>query len=384
MRNLSDTEAYSLYDHCFAGAVRTVSHLVSIRNMTKPFWERWRASEIEDRHLFGFLDSIRSFDDWPMAAQRLVDSGPIRDTILSDAAWIAELRRHSYLCNLAQWGILPLNDQKRMAYRGCRDAYIEAERLAFGSQYRRLPFYHGGRMFFANVHLPKTGADTAPVALVVHGIDGCKEEHLATELALAENGLVAVGFDGPGQAEALLLSGLKWTADFPQVISALLDALAAAGSGDTRRAGLLGISFGGLWSYQCASQDGRIRAIYDLAAPVNAEGFARIPFLLKTKICQVSGARTEAALQRVFALNRVDTPELVSGVSGAVRMVHGGRDRVVPIELKARFRDILERTGRVQVSWQEYPDGDHACTWHFPEIRRDVCRFLSDSLSADA
>ena len=386
MKNLSDTDAYSFYDHCFAGAVRTVSHVVSVRNLTQPFWNRWRASEIEDHHLFEFLGSIISFDDWPAAAMRLVRAETQRPETarpeLSDSLRVDRLRRLSYLCNLGQWGILPLGHEKRTAYRCCRDSYIEAETLAFGSRYRRFAFDHGGRRFHANMHLPEDANEHTPPVLVVHGIDGCKEEHLATELALVERGMVAVGFDGPGQAEALLLNGIHWTADFPQVICALLDDLGRRGICDTRNAGLLGISFGGVWCYQAAAQDPRIRALYDLASPINASAFDKVPFLLKTKICQVTGARTDAELRQVFARNRIDDPRLLGRVGAAVRIVQGHRDRVVALADKTWLRDVLlEREGS-RTSWLTFEDGDHACTNHLTEIRRDVCTFFSETLGA--
>ena len=86
-----------------------------------------------------------------------------------------------------------------------RDLYVESEALANGDRYRRVDVPWKGRTLHGNLHLPVQRAGPAPVVVVVHGIDGCKEEHLATELCLQEAGFCALVMDGPGQGEAMLL-----------------------------------------------------------------------------------------------------------------------------------------------------------------------------------
>lgn len=119
MKNVSDTEAYSAFDHIFLKAMRSISHVVSVRNLTRPFWGRWQASEIDEKALFDFLSSIRNLDDWPDAALRMIDrEGRAFETnrkSMTTAEEVAALRRLSYLCNLGQWGILPINGAKKSA-----------------------------------------------------------------------------------------------------------------------------------------------------------------------------------------------------------------------------------------------------------------------------
>ncbi|MGB8814973.1 MAG: hypothetical protein WCC57_17480, partial [Paracoccaceae bacterium] len=70
--NVSHTEAYSAFDHFFLKALRSVSHVVSVKQLTRPFWNRWRAGDVGDDVLFDFLGSMRSLDDWQGAAERLM------------------------------------------------------------------------------------------------------------------------------------------------------------------------------------------------------------------------------------------------------------------------------------------------------------------------
>jgi hypothetical protein len=65
MRNISDTEAYTLFDHVFSKTVRSLSAVVGLRRITQPFWNRWLASGIESEVIFEFLDAVGTIDNWP-------------------------------------------------------------------------------------------------------------------------------------------------------------------------------------------------------------------------------------------------------------------------------------------------------------------------------
>jgi 2,6-dihydroxypseudooxynicotine hydrolase len=290
---------------------------------------------------------------------------------------IAGLRRLSYLCNMAQWGSLPITVKKLRLYRLCRDIYVEAETLANGTRYRRIDVPWNHAWLHGNVHLPATKDHPAPVVIIVHGIDGCKEEHLATELALQEAGLCVLGIDGPGQAEALLLDGIIWSEDFYHMIGAAVDVLAQDRAIDTTRVGLFGISIGGMWALRAATADARVQALYDLGGPINTKSFARLPFLIKTKMCQVTGARDAQAIADVLGKNSTESDAILSRVACAVRIMHGGRDRVVNVADKQWLRDRLLHFGNApDVSLEVIPGGDHCCTGYATQIRADMAAFF--------
>jgi dienelactone hydrolase len=385
LKNVSDTEAYTVYDFVFSKAVRSLSNVVGVKRITRPFWGRWRASDIGDETIFRFLDGIATIDNWAAVASRIVDDEVAAfDRIragLSRAEEVAALRRLSYLCHMAQWGSLPITDEKLRLYRRCRDIYIEAETLANGDRYRRIDVPWKGRTLHGNLHVPAAVRRPAPLVIIVHGIDGSKEEHLATELSLQDAGLAVLGLDGPGQGEALLLDGILWSTDFPAVVGAALDVLAADRAIDTTRVGLFGISIGGMWALRAAAGDSRIRALYDLGGPINTKAFARVPFIIKTRMCQVTGARDAQRIAEVLASNTTESDELLSQVTCAVRIMHGGRDRVVAVAEKQWLRDRLVHFGRAPVvSLEIIPGGDHCCTGHAAEIRADLTEFFAHRL----
>ena len=66
-----------------------------------------------------------------------------------------------------------------------------------------------------------------------------------------------------------MLDGVMWTPDFPRFLSAAIDAAGQHGAVDASRCGLLGVSIGGMWCLDAASHDQRIRAVFDLGAPLH-------------------------------------------------------------------------------------------------------------------
>ncbi|MCC6926833.1 alpha/beta fold hydrolase [Novosphingobium sp.] len=382
MKNISDTEAYTLFDHVFSKTVRSLSAVVGLKRITQPFWNRWLASGVEPEVIFEFLDEVGTIDNWAGTAQAVVGRKEqqflARRDQLEPAALVAELRQLSYLFHMAQWGCLPLNDQRRGLYRKARDYYFEAETLAFGAAFKRIGIAWAGQVTYANLHRQ---SHKAPLVILVHGIDGCKEEHLATELALHAAGFSTLVCDGPGQGEALMLDGIAWTADFPRFLNAAIDAAANEDGVDGSRVGFLGISIGGMWCIDAASGDPRVRAIFDLGAPLHTRKFPKLPFLIKTRLCQVTGARTDADVAAVLGQNNIEDPALLGRMTAHVRILHGERDRVVDTADKQWLLERLLEAGHPrEASLRIIPGGDHCCTGHFDTVRDDAVDFFTRTL----
>jgi alpha-beta hydrolase superfamily lysophospholipase len=378
MKNISDTEAYTVFDHVFSKTVRSLSSVLGLKRVTQPFWSRWLASGVEEDAIFEFLDGVGTIDNWASTAENVVARKiaafeAIRPK-LSREEEVAALRRLSYLAHMAQWGCLPITDQRRALYRLTRDYYIEAESLAFGRLYHRLEIPWREALLFANLHCQPAAA---PLIIIVHGIDGCKEEHLATELELYAAGFSTLCFDGPGQAEALLLSDILWEADFHRFISQAIDTAILFDGIDKTKIGVLGISIGGMWVLKATSEDHRIKAVFDLGGPIHTRKFPSLPFLIKTRLCQVTGARTPDEVSKILGQNNIESPALLAKITAHIRMLHGGRDRVVSTADKHWLRDQFEIAGlNREVSLRIIEDGDHCCTGHFDTVRADARDFF--------
>src|SRR5262249_5785289 len=151
---------------------------------------------------------------------------------------------------------------------------------------------------------------------------------------------------------------------------------------DTDRVGVFGMSIGGMGALRAAVEDPRVRALYDLGGPINTRTFSRLPFLIKTKMCQVTGARDAASIAEVLGKNTTESDAVLSQVTGAVRIMHGGNDRVVCVADKEWLRDKLLGFGRApHVSLEVIPGADHCCTGHAQRIRTDLSTFLRSQLA---
>ena len=388
MKNSDETATYTYFDHVFSNTVRSLSHIVGLQKITQPFWARWLASGVSRDVIFRFLDQLGSIDGWASVATRVVGEEvtgfQTKQAGLSEPQRVAALRELSYLANMAQWGSLPITDDRRALYRQCRDYYVEAETAAFPSTFRRLDVPFEGMVLHANLHATLCAGSTAapPLIVIVHGVDGCKEEFLSTELALLDAGFAVAGFDGPGQGESLLLDRQNWRPTFSKSISALLDAIAGTGAADTRRAGILGISIGGLWALQAAADDERVAAVYDLGGPINTlNRFAALPFLIKTRICQVTGRRDTPSVKRILAQINIEDDALLERIRADVRSMHGTRDRVVSVADKQWLLEKLtslrpDRTASLRL----LEGGDHCCTGHADEVRADMIPYFANAL----
>jgi len=359
MKNVSNTGAYNFYDFVFSKALRSLSHVVGLRKITQPFWSRWLASGVRSEVIFRFLDRLGSIDGWASAAKDAADDEIARYHAalpnLDTDQKIAFLRELSYICNLAQWGCLPLSQTRKDLYLKCRDYYIEAESLAFPDTYERLGIPFEDLVLHGNLHRP-VGAP-APLIVIVHGVDGCKEEHLATE--------------------ALVIDDTLWRSSYPLAISAAIDAVEQLGGINTQNTGVLGISIGSTWALQACAKDRRIKAVYDLGGLLHTRSFAKYPFLIKTRICQLSGAQDKVSVAKALRTNTIEDETFLASIRADIRILHGSSDRIVKQEDKVWLRDKLqELVPGIDVSMKVIEGGDHCCTGHADEVRQDSATFF--------
>ena len=384
MRNFGEVQAYSLSDHLLSRSVFALSRVVGVRNVTRPFWNRWRAALIDENTLNRFLSAIGGLADWPTNGWAFLQNeaqGVERaEPAMSDEDRIKAWRRLSFLAHLVAWGCLPLSDVKTRAYKLCRDFYLKAERRAFGARFARLRVEWHGTTLFANLHLPAAPMPSGkmPLVVLVHGMDDVKEEHLASELMFSEAGFAVLCVDGPGQGETFLLDGTLWPADFEQAILAAVDALHAYPQIDTEHYAIVGVSWGGMWAYKIAAADPRVGALLDLGGPVDARGFNKLPFFLKSKFCQILGMSSADDIDEAMRGFSIRDEALLAKVAASVHIVHGGRDPIVSTADKQWLRDTLMRVAQTdQVELTVFDDGDHCCTQHAIEVRRlAAARFL--------
>jgi dipeptidyl aminopeptidase/acylaminoacyl peptidase len=93
--------------------------------------------------------------------------------------------------------------------------------------------------------IPDGASDDVPVAIVIPGATGYKEENYTAALKLWERGVAVLIFDGPGQGEALLFRDYYYDlTNYEKAVEAVMN-FVRADSRVGNTIGLYGISYGG-------------------------------------------------------------------------------------------------------------------------------------------
>ena len=102
------------------------------------------------------------------------------------------------------------------------------------------------------------GAGRPPVAIILPGLDACKEELHAWAESFVDRGVAALTLDGPGQGETSF--HLPVTHDWGPVIGAVIDVLERRDDVDGSRVGVVGQSLGALYAPLAAAGEPRLKA----------------------------------------------------------------------------------------------------------------------------
>ena len=193
-----------------------------------------------------------------------------------------------------------------------------------------------------------------PVAVLLAGLDGCKEELHAWAAAFVARGMAALTIDGPGQGETSL--HLPISHEWGRIIGAVIDTLERRDDIDARRVGVVGQSLGALYAPLAAAGEPRIKACIANCGPYElGRLLPNAPPLQQEVFRAGAHARTAEQAQRVAdklalvgAAERISCPLLV---------VVGGADKLVPPAEGER----LARTASGPTELVIYPEGDHVC-----------------------
>jgi dienelactone hydrolase len=214
-----------------------------------------------------------------------------------------------------------------------------------------------------------TGVRRPPVVLLLPGADSAKEELFNLADHIVARGLAVAAFDGPGQGMLSFDSQLR--PDQEVAVRAILDALCARPDLDGGRAGVGGISYGGLFAIRTAAADDRVRAVFTMSSWYTPAGrFAEMDDLTRPGQYQHHGpdpAANMAAMTVAGAAVKATAPLL---------QVYGGSDPGSPPAHAARI--AAEYGG--PVTTVVYPDGVHILNNVWNTARPTVADWLADTL----
>jgi len=218
---------------------------------------------------------------------------------------------------------------------------------------QRLTFPYQGVEIPGWLRKPR-GTARPPVAILLPGLDACKEELHDWGAAFVARGVAALTIDGPGQGETSF--HLPITHEWGRVIAAVIDGLERRDDVDARRVGVVGQSLGALYAPLAAAGEPRIKACIANCGPYDVSRLlAKSPPIQQEVFRAGSHARTAEEAQRVAdkltlvgAAERITCPLLV---------VVGGEDKLVPPSEGER----LAKTASGPTELVVYQEGDHVC-----------------------
>jgi dienelactone hydrolase len=184
-------------------------------------------------------------------------------------------------------------------------------------------------------------SERRPVLVMTGGIVSLKEQWAPVLPQLAQYGFAGIVTEMPGVGE----NGLRYDADSPAILSALLDAI--ADRADVTRTYALALSFSGHSALQAAPAEPRLRGIVGAGAPVahfftDKEWQSTVPRITVDTLAHLTRTTPDTVFDEIrdWAL----TPAALAKVDIPVAYVASGRDEIIPAAdpalLRAHVRDL--------------------------------------------
>jgi pimeloyl-ACP methyl ester carboxylesterase len=289
-------------------------------------------------------------------------------------------RQHSPLAQLLRAAFLLLvlslsgcawmiDKQHELALRPTPGQPADFNGLRTGDERRLVPVDGGdnGTQQLALWWLPNADP-AAPTLLYLHGTFRNLYQNLPKIEALRDAGfsIVAVDYRGWGDSTPIIPSEQTIVADARRAWKELVRR-----QPEPRKRVIYGHSMGGTVAVRLASE---LAYNSDYGALALESTFTSLP-----DVAAAAGfwGRVGAALTTM----EFDARARIGAVDAPVWMLHGGKDRTVPVELGRQLRDAA----RPGVHWAEFPAGTHSRLHsQFPEQYRQVFHELIEQLSQPA
>jgi dienelactone hydrolase len=244
-------------------------------------------------------------------------------------------------------------DEYRVAHDNMMRCYGEAAKLMRPvAEHVVIPY--GGAQIFGWLRRPE-GVTKPPVAIILPGLDACKEELHEWSNAFLERGLATFTLDGPGQGEAAFSSRIS--PDWGKVAGAVIDTLLERSDVDATRTGIVGQSLGAIYAPLAAALEPRLKACVANCGPFNfGPVIPQLPAVSQELFRIRAGAST---MDEAIAVgNKLN---LGNGLAEKMRcpilIVFGAGDRIVP----PSEGELLAKAAGGPVDFVVYPEGNHVC-----------------------
>jgi dienelactone hydrolase len=241
-------------------------------------------------------------------------------------------------------------------YRAAHDAMLRCYTLAapdMSPPAQHLTFPFDNAHLHGWLRCPQSSSPL-PVAVILPGLDACKEELHAWSEAFLARGLATLTLDGPGQGESAVALPIR--TDWGKVIGSVIDGLRQRRDVDADKVGVVGQSLGAFYAPLAASQEPRIKACIANCGPYD---WGRVLPQMPTVSQEVFRVRSGAAT--IEAGHEIAKGMTLEGAAAHIKcpllVVFGGGDRLIPPAEGER----LAREASGPAEFVLLPEGNHVC-----------------------
>jgi 2,6-dihydroxypseudooxynicotine hydrolase len=320
------------------------------------FTPRYVATGVDPNDLNGLIARIERWEDWcrlwseeANRHERLGNEAAARGRIVTAAE--AYLRAAIYY-HYAKHLFADRADEYRAAHDNMLRCYQAA---APHTRYpmRRLEFPYDGAHLAGYLRLPEN-VQCPAVAVILPGLDACKEELHAWSEAFLDRGLATLTLDGPGQGETAF--ALPVTPHWGRVLGAVIDGLRQRSDVDGGSVGVVGQSLGALYAPLAAAQEPRLKACISNCGPFDwSRILPQMPKVSQEVFRVRSHSSSMAEAQKAAA--QLTMEGQAENIRCPLLVVFGGGDRLIPPSEGER----LAHAARGRSEFVLYPEGNHVC-----------------------
>ena len=199
-----------------------------------------------------------------------------------------------------------------------------------------------------------SGVKRPPVAIILPGLDACKEELHAWAESFVARGLAALKLDGPGQGETSF--HLPATQEWGPAIGAVLDGLEKRDDVDGSNVGIVGQSLGALYAPLAAAGEPRLKACIANCGPYDwGVVLPKMPAVSQEVFRIRSHSKTIAESHERAKLFTMEGK--AQKIKCPLLVIFGAGDRLIAPEEGERLARATSGPSELVV----YPEGNHVC-----------------------